>query len=98
MTGAPGRSGDTSLEKDNDGGGFGVPMSLVNPAFIVKDWGESDVSLEIDSKPVQRGDNFRVGYEDTATGTDLIIWLKMKSSDTVKFSLSPKSPVPEKKL
>jgi hypothetical protein len=44
------------------------------------------------------GDNFRVGYEDTATGTDLIVWLKMKSSDTVKFSLSPKSPVPEKKL
>ena len=78
-----------SLEADKDGGS-GVPMSLVNPAFIVKDWGESDVSLQIDSKPVERGDNFRVGYEETATGKDLIIWLKMKTSQTVKFSISPK--------
>jgi hypothetical protein len=84
--------GPTTLEftlaRDDDGN-TGVPMSLVNPTFIVKDWGDSDVSLAIDSKTVQRDENFRVGYEETPTGKDLILWLKLKSSKTVKFSITP---------
>jgi hypothetical protein len=64
-----------------------------DPAFIVKDWGESDVLLQINSKPVQQGDSSRASYENTATGTDLIIWVTMKSSDTVTFSISPKSSI-----
>jgi len=46
---------------------------------------------------VQHGDNFRVGYEETPTGKDLILWLKLKSSKTVKFSITRKSPKHEKK-
>jgi len=59
--------------------------------------GESDVLLQMNSKPVQQGEDFRVGHEDTPTGTDLIIWLKMKSCDPVKFSIAPRSPIPENK-
>ena len=77
-----------TLEQDRD---FWkrAPNSIVNPTFIVKDWGDSDVSLQIDSKPVHEGDNFRVGHEETATGKDLVIWLKMRTNETVKFSISP---------
>lgn len=79
-----------TLEEDEDIGEFGARMWIVNPAFVVKDWGDTDVTLEVDSKLRQQGHDFRVGYEETPTGTDLIIWLKMKTGDPVKFSISPK--------
>jgi len=78
-----------SLEYDNDGGGFGVPMSIVNPAFIVKDWGTSGVKLTVDGKLIEPGKEFRIGYEDTPTGTDLILWLKILSSKQMQFTLTP---------
>ena len=80
-----------TLEYDNDGEGFGVPMSIVNPAFIVKDWGTSGVKLMVDGKLIESGKEFRIGYEETPTGTDLILWLKMKADKTVKFSISPRN-------
>jgi hypothetical protein len=81
---------DFTLEEDEDIGEFGAPMWVVNPAFVVKNWGKSDVSLEVNAKPMQLGEDFRVGYEKRPTGTDLIIWLKMKTNDAVEFSISPK--------
>jgi hypothetical protein len=75
-----------TLEPDED---MGAPAWIVNPAFVVKDWGESDVSLKVNSKRLRKGVDFRVGYEETATCEDLIIWVKMKGRETVKFSLAP---------
>jgi len=80
-----------SLEYDNDGGGFGVPMSIVNPAFIVKDWGTSGVKLTVDGKLIEPGREFRIGYEETPTGTDLILWLMMSSAKSTQFALTPVS-------
>jgi len=77
------------LDVDEDVRELGAPMYIVNPAFIVKDWGTSGVELKVDGKSVKVGKDFRIGYEETHTGTDLILWLKMKSNKTVKFSLSP---------
>lgn len=85
-----------TLEQDPDFA-HRAPNSIVNPAFVIKNWGKSGVLLRINSKPVQEGESFRVGYEDTPTGTDLVMWLKMKTSDTVHFSISPKLPKPGKK-
>jgi len=42
-----------------------------------------------DETPAERGKDFRAGYEETHTGSDLILWLKMKSDKTVRFSISP---------
>jgi hypothetical protein len=67
-----------------------VPQAIVNPAILIKDWGDSGVELKVDGEPVERGKDFRVGYEETHTGKDLVIWLKMKTSETVEFSISPK--------
>jgi len=78
-----------TLEEDLDIGEFGAAMWIVNPCFIVKDWGTSPVKLKVDGKDMEVGKNFRIGYERTHTGTDLVVWLKMKSDKTVKFSLSP---------
>lgn len=77
-----------ALEADDD---RDAPSWIINPAFIVKDWGTSPVKLKVDGKTVKQGKDFRVGYEETHTGSDLVCWLKMKSDKTVRFSLSPAS-------
>ena len=78
-----------AIEVDEDVKELGAPMYIVNPAFIIKDWGTSGVELKVDGKIVNQGKYFRVGYEETHTGTDLVLWLNMKSDETVKFSISP---------
>jgi hypothetical protein len=72
-----------TLVEDEDMGEFGAPMRIVNPAFVVKDWGKAPVTLEIDGKPRARGPGFRVGYE----GADLVLWLQFKSSESVSVRL-----------
>lgn len=34
-------------------------------------------------------ETFRVGYEQTPTGSDLVIWLKMKTNKSTYFSITP---------
>jgi hypothetical protein len=45
----------------------------------------------VDDKPFERGKDFHAGYEKTSTGTDLILWLKMKSTEETSFIISPPS-------
>jgi hypothetical protein len=52
-------------------------MWLVNPAFVVKNWNQPDsaLRLELDGKRLTSGTDYRFGFEQTATGKDLVIWL-----------------------
>jgi hypothetical protein len=77
------------LEEDEDIGDFGAAMWIINPAFVVKDWGTSGVGLRVDGKPVEVGKDFRIGHERTHTGTDLILWLKYKSQEDTQFEVKP---------
>ena len=54
-------------------------MWLVNPAFVVKNWNQPDTGFrfELDGKSLTKGTDYRFGYEQTATGKDLVIWLNM---------------------
>jgi hypothetical protein len=67
-----------------------APGWIINPAFVVKDWDEPGVVLKVGGKTIKRGKNFRVGYEQTPTGKDLVIWLKMKSNKNSTFAITPK--------
>jgi hypothetical protein len=75
-----------SLEKPRVG-----PMSIVNPTFIVKDWDTPGVVLNVDGKNLKEGKDFRIGYEQTPSGNDLILWLKMSSTKPAQFTLTPVS-------
>ena len=66
----------------------GTPV--VNPAFVIKNWGDSDVELKINGKPVKRGKRFRFGHNHDMQGSDLIVWLKKKSTKPLTVSISPK--------
>jgi hypothetical protein len=62
---------------------------VVNPAFVIKGWGESDAELEVDGKKIKRGKDFRFGHRYALKGTDLIVWLKTESTEPVQITLTP---------
>ena len=67
-----------------------LPVQIVNPVFVLKNWGEMAAEVKVDGKLLNPGDDFRIGYEKHPGGTDLIIWVDMKSSQSVRFSVKPK--------
>ncbi len=62
---------------------------IVNPTFVVKNWGRSDLELKIGARTVQPGKALRYGHHDTMEGTDLILWIKIESTKPTRFMISP---------
>ena len=55
---------------------------LVNPAFVVNNWGESEVDLIINGEQVKRGDKFRYSLQSDLYGkTKLIAWIEYNSEE-----------------
>jgi len=61
---------------------------VVNPAFVIANWGKKDATLTVDGKKIKRGKDFRFGHRHRLEGTDLIVWLKAESAKPLKISLS----------
>jgi hypothetical protein len=66
-----------------------APVWIVNPAFVVKNWGDPAVRVTLNGKVLSQGSDLRVGYEKTATGKDLILWIKYRSQEATQFKLEP---------
>ncbi len=62
---------------------------LVNPAIVIKNWGEAPAQIKIDGKPVNWGKDFRRGYIKHLDGTDLVVWMRQTSSAPVRIELTP---------
>ncbi|HUW20745.1 MAG TPA: LamG-like jellyroll fold domain-containing protein [Sedimentisphaerales bacterium] len=62
---------------------------LVNPALVIKDWGDAGAKLKIDGKQVGRGKSFRFGHNYTLEGSDLVVWIKKESTEPITVSISP---------
>jgi len=81
-------------EKDNPGIlkfeiAAGVEHPVVNPAIIIKNWGNANAELKIDGEEIKKGRHFHTGHRLTLEGRDLIVWIKKESSKRMKFSISP---------
>ena len=61
---------------------------VVDLAFVVKDWGESDAKLKINGKQIKRGKNFRLGHRIGMEGTDLIMWVKAQSIRPIEVEIA----------
>jgi hypothetical protein len=59
---------------------------MINPAFVIENWGEADAALSIDGEKIKCGENFRYGHRKTAEGSDLIVWIKKESTKPVQVS------------
>jgi hypothetical protein len=64
---------------------------VVNPAFIIKNWGHAAAQLKINEEPVKRGKGLRSGHRRTLETTDLIVWIKKTTTSPITIVLSPKA-------
>jgi hypothetical protein len=61
---------------------------IVNPAFVIKNWGQVDAVLKVNGKSIKRGKDFRFSHRHRIEDTDLVMWLKMESVKPVEIVIS----------
>ena len=66
-----------------------LPVYIVNPVFIVKEWGTAKANVHVNEIPLKEGQDYRTGYEKGDAGTDLVVWLKYKSNKETFFEIIP---------
>jgi hypothetical protein len=62
---------------------------VLNPALVIKNWGDAMVKVSMGGKDVPRGQDCRVGHVTTLEGTNLIVWLKLEALQPTTIRLSP---------
>ena len=62
---------------------------VLNPALVVKNWGDANVTLTLNGKTIPRGKSFRFGHQQTLDGTDLIVWIKTETQTPLTLGLNP---------
>jgi hypothetical protein len=81
----PGKSSRMELEF------AGSPASpVVNPAIVIRDWGENIPRVNVNGKAVPRGPDCRLGLHRRLERTDLVLWLKQEATSSLTITLMPK--------
>jgi hypothetical protein len=62
---------------------------VVNIPLVLQNFGDAEVALELDGKPVPRGKDFRYGHEGTLDGMNLCAWIRLESMKPVRLKLIP---------
>ena len=62
---------------------------LVNPAFVITNWGEGDIELKLNGKVLEHGEDYRVGHRDQLESTDLIVWVRYESESPTNIVIEP---------
>jgi len=60
---------------------------LVNPVFVIKDWGDIEASMRVNTKRIRPRRDFRFGHRYRVEGTDLVVWLNLQSTKPVQVSI-----------
>ena len=60
---------------------------LLNPAIIIKNWGNQLATLSINGKSIPHGEDFRQGIRKGPLGEDLIIWIRADREKTLNIIL-----------
>ena len=63
-------------------------LAVIGPAFVIDGWGDSAAALAVDGKGIRPGKNLRFGHRADPDGSDLIVWLRLKSARPVEIALS----------
>jgi hypothetical protein len=62
---------------------------VLNPAIVVKNWGDEAVQLKINGRAVSWDKDFRRGYVQRLDGTDLVVWIRQESVASVRIAITP---------
>ncbi len=60
---------------------------IVNPAFVIENWGNSELSLLVNGVVIERGKDLRYGLRESLDNRDLIVWLRLEAEKEVSFIL-----------
>lgn len=72
--------------------GGSVRSPIVNPAFVLHDWGQKRVSISVENRLLEEGRQFRQGFVSREGRDTLILWLELTSSHPLRIQLTPKKP------
>jgi hypothetical protein len=59
---------------------------IVNPAFVVENWGNGELELKINGSLIERGADFRYGFRESLDNRDLIVWIRLEAEKDILFS------------
>ena len=77
--------------REEEESGAKAPVCIANPTFVVKDWGSSQVKITMNGQLLPQGRDLRVGYEQTQSGTDLIVWISHQTNEATSFKIEADS-------
>lgn len=68
---------------------------IVNPCFIVENWGRSKAALSIDGQNIDPGPHFRQGIETNVDEvSSLVVWIEKQSTSPINIKISESSDLP----
>jgi hypothetical protein len=59
----------------------------VNPAFVIKDWGDFPATVRVEGKPLPQN-SLRTGLVHRLEGTDLVMWVRTQSTRPIRLTIS----------
>jgi hypothetical protein len=62
---------------------------VVNIPLVLRNFGDAEVTLEVDGKALPRGKDFRYSHEGSLEGTSLCVWIRLESFMPVTLKLIP---------
>ncbi|MHC4355511.1 MAG: hypothetical protein ACYS0H_22655, partial [Planctomycetota bacterium] len=62
---------------------------VVDPAFVVKNWGYGDAALQVNGRTIEQSRDFRVGHRERLDGTDLIVWFRFETTEPATIMIMP---------
>ncbi len=69
--------------------GASAKSPLVNPALVLKNWGDRPATVTVDGSALPLGPDCRLGRNRTLEGTDLVVWLHRDASQPVVIRIAP---------
>ena len=63
---------------------------IINPAFVVKNWGNSQVEVKVNGKVVGQSKDLRVGFKNSLASMDLVVWMRYEGTDDLDIKFNRK--------
>ena len=60
----------------------------VNPAIVIKNWGDGEARVTLDGKPMTPGKDLRFGHVQRLEGTDLVVWIQTQATKPLRIRLT----------
>jgi hypothetical protein len=60
---------------------------IVNPAFVIKNWGDHPAHLTVNGKKISEGKSFRSGQIRRINQFDLVVWLEAEANSNMEITL-----------